>query len=160
MNGEAWRFLLGSNPRRLLRSHWPNTSHAFMRQSWMGYRKGLSRLRSCVLQWLADGEVGISSRAIALATLGADMTYYQRGIPYHPHDPDDLRRCLLLLERCPGTRKGVELLAEGCPVWKALHEHWEELDSLFRMEVGEDLYDIGFGKRAEQTYDRMKEIGC
>ena len=52
--------------------------------------------------WLAVGERGLSSEAIALTALGLEPTGFRAS---WPHDPADLRRCLLLLEAVPETRQ-------------------------------------------------------
>ena len=52
-----------------------------------------------ILNWFATGKVGVSSKAMACAAAGLeqDKTWFNN----HPSDPDDLNRCLLLLEQVP-----------------------------------------------------------
>ena len=82
------------------------------------YRRKVTAMS--ITMWLALGERGISSEAIALTALrvhpiGHDASW--------PHDPGDLRRCLLLLEEAPETREnGLLVLAKRCPKWAALGE--------------------------------------
>ena len=89
-----------------------------------------------ITMWLAVGERGLSSEAIALATLG-------------------LRRCLLLLEKVPETREhGLLVLAERCPKWAALVKVWNRLSETLRSETGENLPPRG---SAPKTYALMEE---
>ena len=102
--------------------------------------------------WLAVGERGLSSEAIALTALGLEPTGYRAS---WPHDPADLRRCLLLLEAVPETRRnGLQVLAKRCPKWAALVEVWERLSETLRSEVGETLPQRG---SAPRTYALMRE---
>ena len=102
--------------------------------------------------WLAVGERGLSSEAIALTTLGLEPTGFRASWPL---DPADLRRCLLLLEAVPETReKGLLVLAKRCPRWAALVEVWDRLSETLRSEIGESLPQRG---TAPKTYTLMKE---
>ena len=102
--------------------------------------------------WLALGERGLSSEAIALTTLGEHPTGYRASWPY---DPSDLRRCLLLLEEAPETReKGLLVLAKRCPRWGALVNIWDRLSETLRSEIGESLPPEG---SAPKTYALMRE---
>ena len=62
-----------------------------------------------ITMWLALGERGISSEAIALTALGVHPIGHDAS---WPHDPGDLRRCLLLLEEVPETRNNGLLVLE------------------------------------------------
>ena len=102
--------------------------------------------------WLAIGERGLSSEAIALTALGLEPTGYRAS---WPHDPADLRRCLLLLEAVPETRQnGLRVLAKRCPKWAALVEAWDRLSETLRSEIGETLPQRG---SAPRTYALMRE---
>ena len=102
--------------------------------------------------WLAIGERGLSSEAIALTTLDLEPSSYRA---WWPLDPADLRRCLLLLEAVPETReKGLLVLAERCPRWAALVKVWDHLSETLRSEIGESLPQRG---SAPRTYALMKE---
>ena len=102
--------------------------------------------------WLATGERGISSNAIALTTLGLHPTGHDA---LWPLDPADLRRCLLLLERVPETReKGLLVLAQRCPRWAALVKVWDRLSETLRSEIGETLPSTG---SAPRTYELMHQ---
>ena len=90
-----------------------------------------------ITMWLALGERGISSEAIALTALGVRPTGHRAS---WPHDSDDFRRCLLLLEEAPETHEnGLLVLARHCPKWAALARDWDLLAQTLRSEIGEDL---------------------
>ena len=102
--------------------------------------------------WLAIGERGISSNAIALTTLGLHPAGHDA---WWPVDPADLRRCLLLLEEVPETREnGLLVLAKRCPKWAALVRVWDRLSETLRSEIGDRLPPRG---SAPRTYALMQE---
>ena len=102
--------------------------------------------------WLAIGERGISSNAIALTTLGLHPTGHDA---WWPLDPADLRRCLLLLEEVPEAREdGLLVLAKRCPKWAALVKVWDHLSETLRSEIGETLPSRG---SAPRTYALIQE---
>ena len=105
-----------------------------------------------ITMWLAVGERGLSSEAIALTTLGLQPTGWRASWPL---DPADLRRCLLLLEAVPETREnGLLVLAKRCPRWAALVKVWDRLSETLRSETGENLPPRG---SAPRTYALMQE---
>ena len=105
-----------------------------------------------ITMWLAFGERGISSDAIARTALGADP---HRIWVSWPHDPWDLRRCLLLLEQAPETREsGLRVLGNHCPKWATLVKIWDRLSETLRSEIGETLPPEG---SAPRTYALMRE---
>ena len=106
-----------------------------------------------ITMWLAVGERGLSSEAIALTTLG--LRPIGRDARW-PLDPADLRRCLLLLEQVPETREsGLLVLAKRCPKWAALAKVWDRLSATLRSEIGETL---PLGGSAPKTYALMQEV--
>lgn len=107
-------------------------------------------LREGVLRWLAarDG-VGLSSKTIAFTAAGIACEVN------HPSDPGDFRRCLLLLEKVPGIRERMHLVASKSEEWKALVARWQEIEDLFRSEVG-DIRSTGW--RAPKTLALIREI--
>ena len=105
-----------------------------------------------ITEWLAVGERGISSEAIALTALGERPTGCRAS---WPRDPSDLRRCLLLLDASPEARDdGLLILAERCPEWAALVNVWDRLSTTLRSEIGETLPPLG---SAPKTYALMLE---
>lgn len=106
-----------------------------------------------VVKWLAAGERGISSESMVSHIYGWPVSRWGLG---HPYDPDDLRRCLLLLQASPETRTHLPQMATASKQWKALVERWDELERLFIEECGGSLHSC-FGRSAPKTYAAMKE---
>lgn len=109
-----------------------------------------------LVDWLARGERGISSEAIVTHCLGVDCTKRHVWWSNHPLDPADLRRCLLLLDTVPEARAELHRIASVSRAWRSLYENWDELESLLREEIGEDLPFRNWS--APRTYSRMREL--
>lgn len=109
-------------------------------------------------KWLAVGEHGESALAIVtklrdgLGLLGCGTS------TQHPHDPDDLRRCLLLLRDAPELRGELHRMAEVSPQWAALVRAWPELEASFEAEAGPGWADGKVGGEAPQTYELMLDL--
>lgn len=99
-----------------------------------------------VAMWLRKGERGSSSNAMCNVIFGVPAD----GGTAHPHDPDDLRRCLLLLDATEARDK-VLMMACVSPEWSRLVERWSEVTALF---AGESAA----GKSAPRTLALMQEI--
>lgn len=88
------------------------------------------------IEWLASGERGVSSNTIfqhltgLLATGG--LLSHRGG---HPHDPADLRRCMLLLERCPELASRIDEMCFVSPEWNALASNWKQITEAFIAEA-------------------------
>lgn len=104
-------------------------------------------------EWLAHGERGISSEAIVSHLTGINVGS-RRWPSNHPSDPDDLRRCVMLLKAAPEIRPELHRMAEVSEVWKKLVAEWDELVALMWTEVATK------NKRAPKCYERMRAIGC
>jgi hypothetical protein len=103
------------------------------------------------LHWFACGRVGSSSKFMATyLTIGS-------GDKSHPHDPDDLNRCLLLLVAVPELRGHMYKLRGVSKQWEQLVDNWDSLESCFINEAGLDWCK---GRRASITYKAMKQMGC
>lgn len=104
-------------------------------------------------EWLRSGERGISSNAIFDHLTGLPV----RGgwSPWTPSDPDDLRRCRLLLEAVPEFRSGLPRMAEVSAGWAALVARWDELCAT--MDAESPNWREGRGS-APRTYALMQEI--
>ena len=104
-------------------------------------------------KWIIDGRVGSSSKAIYRHMLvggeskGASHSY--------PHDPDDLNRCLLLLELIPEWKPRMLEMACYGTAWAGLGCRWEELSETFLNEAGIDWCKA---KSAPKTYALMKQL--
>lgn len=104
-----------------------------------------------VALWFATGSVGISSKAMA-TWIGLGELPSDRG---HPYDPDDLDRCLRLLEAVPELREKLPAMRGLSPQWEALVNRWDEVERSHLEEVG-----LGWTKArsAPRTYKLMREI--
>lgn len=104
---------------------------------------------SPILEWLINGAVGSSSKTLAAVALGvkpSDISY--------PHDPDDLNRCLLLMQAAPEVREALPKVAALSDKWAGLVKNWAEIEATFLDEAG-----IGWTKSlsAQRTYHLMQK---
>ena len=106
-----------------------------------------------VIDWLANGEVGISSKAMAMWLTFGKRTKDAFGA--HPHDPDDMDRCLKLLHRAPGLRERLPKMAGLNQVWAALVARWDEIEAMQMDEIGLNWVKA---TRAPKTYALMREV--
>lgn len=106
-------------------------------------------LKEKVLNWLATGEVGASSKCMAFAVVGLPTR------KDYPSDAGDFNRCLKLIRTVPEIKKSFPQIATISDYWKVLIEHWDELESLFLSETSLDGFDAG---TAPKTYKRMREL--
>ena len=104
-----------------------------------------------VVNWLATGETGESSKTMAL-WLAFGARY--KGAS-HPYDPDDLDRCLKLLAAAPALRERIPSMAKVSKHWAALVTQWDAVEASHLQEVG-----LGWtkGRIAPETYKLMKGI--
>ncbi len=109
----------------------------------------MSDIEKKVLNWIATGRVGSSSKAMALAACG------MQGNTSYPLDPDDLNRCLLMLEQVPEVRQQFDKIAALSEVWGRLIERWGEIEAMFLEEAG-----LNWSKqlRAPDTYRLIQEV--
>lgn len=103
-------------------------------------------IRNSVAMWLRTGERGASSDAMCMRLFGVPEAGKD-----HPHDPDDLRRCVEFLEQTSSSDM-VHGMRVVSPQWAALVDHWDELVGLLRQEMADPK------GRARQTYERMKAV--
>lgn len=100
-------------------------------------------------QWLDGGDTGLSSVTIWHVMTGRPFPS-DWSFPSTPHDPDDLGRCLALLDTFPSWRDRLAEVAETYPRWAPLVANWDELATLFAEESPTG--------RAPRCYDRMQEL--
>ncbi|MBN4061709.1 hypothetical protein JYU20_00745 [Bacteroidales bacterium AH-315-I05] len=100
--------------------------------------------------WLTDGEIGISSKTMFETFCGETL----HGGPHrgHPIDPDDFRRCYLLLETIPEWKKDLHKLKGLSPVWSKLVDNWDKLTEMLKEQLKT--------KEANGMYEFMKKLGC
>ena len=112
----------------------------------------LDETQEAVTDWLATGEIGCSSKQLAMWLAFGKRT---RDRWAHPHDPADFDRCLRLLKLAPGLRRLLPKMAEISPEWQAIVARWDDVEALHTSEVG-----IGWTKArsAPQTYALMRRI--
>lgn len=107
-----------------------------------------------VYWWKNRGEHGISSCTIFYAFTGAVLSPIVgrslRQAADVPHDPDDFRRCRLLLDLFPEWRADLAPLVHTFPWYGPLVEHWDEMDRLWDEESPSG--------RCQKLYDLMKEL--
>ena len=85
-----------------------------------------------VAEWLdLDCGVGANSRCMAL-TIAFGIDPKNR---YHPSDRSDFQRCFHLLEKIPELRKDIQKMESVSPIWKNLVEHWDELETSYKLEL-------------------------
>jgi hypothetical protein len=106
--------------------------------------------------WLMFGERGLSSEAIVMKLV------YGRVNPgfNDPSDPDDFRRCELLLRQVPELRADFHRMAEVSPRWAGLVERWSDLVALVEEEFPEVWKPKSYRRSGEapRTYELMKNI--
>lgn len=101
---------------------------------------------SGVTQWLQSDATGLSSLFMCYVLTGKGRGRQNN----HPHDPSDLNRCIGLLDAAPELRSQIIKMKEHGPVWSALIDHWDELESLLREELPTG--------QAPKCYERMRAI--
>jgi len=112
-----------------------------------------------MIEWLANGWRGVSSNTIFTTLTGMDALGSWRGS--HPLDPDDFRRCVILLEQCPALKAEFHRMAEVSEPWKKLVENYDRLVALMDEEcAGVDWRERNSRWSAPKTYELMKEFGC
>jgi hypothetical protein len=106
--------------------------------------------------WPACLDTGVSSEAIWHHMMGRSWEPVLRQHDNHPHDPQDLGRCLRLLAAPWAIKLGWrarlgEMAAYGA-AWTRLAGAWEELEGLYRVEreAGENA--------PPQLHERMKGL--
>lgn len=111
-----------------------------------------------IKRWLEYGERGESSNAMA-HSMWTDRPVgwiVSRNVEAYPHDPDDFRRCLLLLDMVPEFVPRLPIMARVNPVWAALVRHWGDISIQFVREAGDAWRTEPKG--APKTYELMKEV--
>lgn len=122
----------------------------------LGYDTSMPNAEATVeeraVAWIRDGRVGLSSRAIHDHMLGLKA---KEGYSW-PRDPDDLNRCLLLLDLIPEWKPRMHEMAEHGVAWAGLAARWDEITQAFLDEFGLN-WSKGSQLRATKTYAMMKQ---
>lgn len=69
----------------------------------------------------------------------------------HPHDPDDFRRCYMLLFMVPEWKELLHEIKGESDVWEKLIDNWDQLTTMLEEQLA--------GKR-NNMYQFMKKLGC
>ena len=102
-----------------------------------------------ILEWLASGDTGLSSEAMAFTAMGVGRR------SYHPLDPGDFGRCLRLVRLVPAIRNHFGDIAKLSPQWEAIIANWDAIELSFIAEVG-FYWEKGGGD--QKTYELMKSV--
>lgn len=110
-------------------------------------------MTSNLMLWLANGKRGISSETIFTMLTGINALGDHSHS--HPYDPDDLKRCRLLLEQCPQLQNIFYEMEKVSKEWAFLVANWDELCKT----MDEEAPDWRNGKgSAPKTYGMMKNL--
>ena len=107
------------------------------------------------IEWHLNGEHGVSSLAI--------FNYLHFGnvggkwFSNWPHDPDDLRRCEILLRAVPLLRRRFSEMRDVHPVWSALVDHWEGIVECMEQEVP-GIFESAPHGSAPKSYALMRSV--
>lgn len=101
----------------------------------LGYDTGIPGSEKSVAEranaWVANGRVGMSSKAIWSHMMGVKADEMSP-----PWDPDDLNRCLLLLDLIPEWVPRMAEMVKYGKDWEYLADNWAEISKTFLDEVG------------------------
>lgn len=122
-------------------------SHAKCRKTWTEpvVDQSISIERKAAF-WLQHGERGMSSETMFGVISGLSLGHRAS----HPYDPDDFRRCYLLLKAVPEWREKLPMLRPVSKAWSNLVDHWDELTSM--------LEEMMAGKKSSAMYDLMQKL--
>lgn len=110
------------------------------------------------VRWLATGERGLSSVCM-FAYLSAENPLREnlKDKTYHPHDPIDLRRCMLMLEQVPELKPKIKMMSYVSSQWAALVNVWDILEEMMEDEAP-DWRKPNCRGSAPRTYEYMKTV--
>ncbi len=112
--------------------------------------------------WAINGEHGNSSETIwNIFALGSDFKFNYESIKEvvlplpkysHPCDPDDFRRCYLLLKAIPEWKLEFHKLRALSSVWEKLVDNWDTLETLLLEQMETE--------KTNSMYEIMQSYGC
>jgi hypothetical protein len=88
------------------------------------------------LTWASGDDTGVSSKAILKVMTGQTISDDY----CHPHDSQDLGRCVRLLDIIPEWRPRIGEMSNVSDEWAALSAVWPELEALHRAESHNTVY--------------------
>lgn len=86
--------------------------------------------------WLASDDVGMSSKFMASILTGQFSAEFAI-----PHDPDDLGRCIRMIQAIPELKGTIHLMCSHGTMWTAVANNWERWSEMYQAERWENLYD-------------------
>lgn len=98
--------------------------------------------------WMANGERGISSETIWHTITGTPIRSRFGEMP--PSDPDDFRRCFLLLKAVPEWKAKLHLLKPLSKTWSNLVDNWDKLTEMLEEQMKT--------KKANGMYEFMQTL--
>lgn len=114
----------------------------------------MNKTQTAVIEWMANGETGLSSEAIAF-----NLAFGQTRRRDYPLDPSDFCRCIRLLNAAPGLRKKLPEMAKVSKHWRRLVARWTEIEATLVAEVGETSVRTGrWSIPAIKTDELMKTV--
>jgi hypothetical protein len=121
----------------------------------IGYDTGIEQSRSLPIEerarnWRQNGRVGLSSKVICDHMQGRSVAVH-----HYPSDPDDLNRCLLLLDLIPEWRPRIREMANYSREWSSIALNLDALESEFLEEVGLDWCK---SRSAPKTWAMMRRL--
>lgn len=108
-------------------------------------------LSDAAVKWLATGERGLSSDVMFEVLTGEPRGLQSSA---HPHDPDDFRRCRLLLEQVPELQ--LDDMKQVSPQWANLVAVWPQICAAMDQELGLNWQNPKPGAKAMATYGLIK----
>jgi len=106
--------------------------------------------KQALINWIATGEVGTSSKTMWAALTGA-VTGGNKGNNFDvPHDPADFRRCLNFIDYCSVTTDDLQKVKEVFHWWAPQIDNWPRL-----VELWEEESPAGM---APKLYDFLQEL--
>ena len=101
-------------------------------------------LSGAAVVWLSQGQRGLSSETVfqhltGVCCLGES---WKSGLPYVPSDPDDVRRCRLLLQQVPDLAPLFPKMAQASPQWAALVREWDAICKAMDSGNNEHAYQL------------------
>lgn len=108
-------------------------------------------LSEAAIDWLASGARGNSSETMFTHLTGVDANRGSRN--ENPYDPDDMRRCRLLLEQVPELASSLPKMATVSKQWARLVHDWDLICATMDQECAD--WRAGKGS-APKTYNLIK----
>lgn len=105
-------------------------------------------------EWLGAGERGMSSNTMFTVMTGFVACKDDRWSD--PSDPDDFRRCELLLDAVPDLRGRMEMMRAVSPEWARLVDRWADIVRTFDEECPGWRGNKAWS--APKTYELMRSI--